>query len=168
MAKEDDGQQLGIAPNGVPSDKKHVDVWVCEGRMCTAKGAGTLAEYARAHAASRNGVRVLRGGCYGQCDLSPNVVVREHPKNEAPDVDVNRLSRTFAPNEHVYAQVGREGLVQILDAHLDGAPRPTELTLRAREETVAPVNDVAARIRSLRLKKREAREGAASSQVDDG
>lgn len=166
MATEDDG----VVPKDAPAaaSDPHVDVWVCEGRMCTAKGAGTLAEYARAHVASRDGVRILRGGCYGQCDLSPNVVVREHPPDGAPDVEADRLTRTFAPNEHVYAQVDREGLIQILSAHLDGEPIPRALTLRAREETVAPVNDVAARIRSLRLKRRQAREDESVPSRDDG
>ena len=133
--------------------------------MCTAKGAGALAEQARARSGEWRSLRVLRGGCYGQCDLSPNVVIREHPPGEAPDPEVNRLSRTFEPNETVYALVDSDGLDAIIASHAEGRGAVAPLTLIAREQAVAPANDVAARIRALRVRKREAREHEAPADV---
>src|SRR5688500_17955606 len=91
------------------------DVWVCQGRMCTANGSDVVAARMRDHA-DLDRCRVLRGGCFGLCEIGPNVVVRRHLQ-QLPDADADRCSLTQEPNETVYSGLtpGDAGLV--LRAH---------------------------------------------------
>ena len=48
------------------------DVWVCRGRVCSANGSEGVADAFDTAVAGTSRVRVLRGGCYGLCELGPN------------------------------------------------------------------------------------------------
>ncbi len=125
--------------------------------MCTANGADALAARARDAAALSHGrCRVLRGGCYGLCELGPNVVVREHQTGELPDESADRLSLTEAPGETVYCGVEPAQVATVIAAHLDGAGPLQELTRAAREATLAPASPTAARVRAVRRRRRGA------------
>lgn len=138
------------------------DIWVCQGRMCSAHGADALKERIvtelEGRPEDRGRCRVLRGGCYGLCELSANVVVRRWPSAaRLPDPSVDRLSLTGKRNETVYCQVQPDELVRILSAHLDEDRPAEELTRAAREAASAPPSSVAERIRALRRRGRRER-----------
>ena len=137
------------------------DIWICQGRMCQSAGNDALASRAHQKIASRSApvrARILRGGCYGFCELAGNVVVRRYRSaRQRPPEDEDRLSLTGRDNEWVYATVAPEDLDALLDAHL-GEDRPIpRLLADARERAVAPDNETAARLRALRQSKRKRR-----------
>jgi (2Fe-2S) ferredoxin len=137
------------------------DVWICQGRMCTANGADAVVARAHGHvdgtsADAADRCRVLRGGCYGLCEIGPNVVVRRfEQKKETPDDAVDRLTLTEAENETVYSRVAPAEVAAILAGHLEDDEPVAALTREAREALVPPKNDVAARIRALREKRKQ-------------
>ena len=133
------------------------DIWICEGRLCSALGADTLKQGVAARLAAcgerARRCRVLRGGCYGVCELSANVVVRRWPSAEAlPDPSVDRLTLTGSANEVVYSRLEPRHLDRLLAAHLDEDTCARELTREAREAAVPARTSVAERIRQLRQK----------------
>lgn len=133
---------------------RRFDVWVCQGRMCTSNGSDELAARARdAAALSAGRCRVLRGGCYGLCELGPNVVVREHEDGELPDEGVDRLSLTDAAGETVYCGVAPGDVAVVVDAHLVGAAPVRALTREAHEAATPPATNVAARLRAARQRR---------------
>lgn len=127
--------------------------------MCTAHGADALAQRAR-DGASLMGerCRVLRGGCYGLCELGPNVVVRPRGNDDATELDVDRLSLTRQAGETVYSGVTPPDVDRILAAHGRGGPPVAELTLEAREARIPPGSEVAEKIRALRRRRTPPRE----------
>ncbi|MCC7074096.1 MAG: (2Fe-2S) ferredoxin domain-containing protein [Deltaproteobacteria bacterium] len=131
-----------------------VDVWICQGRMCTANGSDQLAARARdAAALSAGRCRVLRGGCYGLCELGPNVVVREHEQGELPDENADRLSLTNAPGEAVYCVVAPAQVATLVAAHLDGTGPVQGWTRAAREAALPAASPTAARVRAVRRRR---------------
>lgn len=131
------------------------DVWVCQGRMCTGRGADEVAARARDGAAlAGDRIRVLRGGCYGLCELGPNVVVRQHGEDAAPDADSDRLSLSNAEGETVYCGIAPAQVDLILRAHQDGTAPIAALTREAREAAIPPTSAVAANLRRLRQRRR--------------
>jgi (2Fe-2S) ferredoxin len=134
------------------------DVWICQGRMCTALGADALSEKANALVAdglSGGRCRLLRGGCYGLCEMAPNVVVRRWTsEGRLPDVSVDRLQLTGRGNETVYSRVTAPGLGRLLASHLEDDAPVEELTLASKEDEVAPESKTAASLRRLRRLKR--------------
>lgn len=133
--------------------------------MCTAHGADAL----RARAlvvldalspAEKARVRLLRGGCFGLCEMSANVVVRRWARRGSlPDPSVDRLRVTGRANEVVYARVLPDEIERLLHAHvLDDAPAE-ELTLEARQEQVPPTSATARNLRRLREGWRRRRQG---------
>ncbi len=132
------------------------DVWICEGRMCTSNGADDLRERANALLSELSGderarLRVLRGGCFGLCEMGANVVVRRwSKKGRLPDPDVDRLRVTGRRNEVVYSRMQRDEIVRVIRGHLDDDQPVQELTLRAREEEVPAASATARNIRRLR------------------
>lgn len=132
------------------------DVWVCEGRMCTANGADAIRDRANAlvdaldeDASAR--VRVLRGGCFGLCEMGANVVVRRWAsEGRLPDPSVDRLRVTGKANEVVYSKVTPDELVRIVRCHVFEDVAASELTLRAREADVPAESATARNIRRLR------------------
>jgi (2Fe-2S) ferredoxin len=134
-----------------------LDIWVCQGRMCTANGSDAVATHARAFVeeqAQGGTCRVLRGGCYGHCEIGPNVVVRAHEGNdELPDVDVDRLSLTEEANETVYSGMAPADIALVVKAHLAGRSVPA-LTRDARLAALPAASPVAEKIRALRARRR--------------
>jgi (2Fe-2S) ferredoxin len=122
--------------------------------MCTAHGSDKLAVHAR-QLVDAERCRVLRGGCYGLCEIGPNVVVRRFEEREAqPDTAADRLTLTERGNETVYSRMTPADLAIVLRAHLEEDHAVDELTRQARESTLPAPSDVAARIRALRDKRR--------------
>lgn len=124
--------------------------------MCTANGSDAVAVRAREHPSSTSDTcRVLRGGCYGHCEIGPNVVLRSYgPGEELPDVDADRLSLTEEPNETVYSGMTPADIDLVLLAHLAGKKVP-QLTRDARLDALPAASPVAEKIRALRARKRE-------------
>lgn len=143
-------------------------VWVCKGRMCTAQGADAVLDATAAALRARpddDRARVVlaRGGCYGMCEIGPNVVVRRYgPDEPLPSLDDDRLSLTNRPNESVYCSVRTGEAPVIIAAHLDGDVPAVPLTRGVREAACPPKSDVAAKIRALR-----ARRAAGEPSADD-
>ena len=130
------------------------DVWVCQGRMCTAYRSDGLVQIAK-DAVTEHGaddrVRVVRGGCFGVCELAANVVVRRWPEGtRRPSTDVDRLSLTEAENETVYSLMHPDDVDAVLESHLARDAVDETRTREARQDTLPPKTDVAARIRALR------------------
>jgi (2Fe-2S) ferredoxin len=133
-----------------------LDVWICQGRMCTSHGADRVkAAISRALAEREDSERgrVLRGGCYGLCDFGPNVVARRYAsEGRRPSAEADRLSLTRRKNETVYSAVSEDEVVQILSSHLDDDEPAAELTHAEREKERPAENETDARIRKLRRK----------------
>jgi (2Fe-2S) ferredoxin len=148
MATRNQAETPATPDAGAPD--RHFDLWVCQGRMCTANGSDVVAVAAAASAPAC--VTVLRGGCYGLCDLGPNVVVRRFvdDNRDPTQVDADRLSLTYTANEHVYCGVGAGDLDAIVSAHVvDDAPL-VRLTRAVREREITPKSPVESRMRTLR------------------
>jgi (2Fe-2S) ferredoxin len=137
-------------PSGLPL----FDVWVCQGRMCTANGSDAVAARAR-ELADLDRCRVLRGGCFGLCEIGPNVVVRRHV-DQLPDPDADRLSLTQEDNETVYSGIQPADVGLFLRAHIDNDSKIEDLTREAREAALPPASPVAAKLRELREKRKRA------------
>ena len=121
--------------------------------MCTSNGSDDVAAGLHAFADGAERCRVLRGGCYGLCEIGPNVVVRRHV-GEFPSADVDRLSLTDAANETVYSKMSPAEGVDALRSHLDRDEAIERLTRDARERELPPKSPVAAKLRALREKRR--------------
>ena len=130
------------------------DVWICEGRMCKSFGAEDLSTSAADAVRVRGDgerCRILRGGCFGLCELAANVVVRRHAtRDDLPSTDDDRLSLTHRDNETVYSQVTAASIAQILRSHLDDDSAERSQTQAAREESIGTRSTVAERMRALR------------------
>lgn len=144
------------------------DVRVCEGRLCTAHRSDALKEAAERLLEEHEGgdrVRLSRGGCFGLCDLAPNVVVRRYASAaRLPPEDQDRLSLTRRKNETAYSGLSPEEVAQLLRAHLDHDEGLAQLTATAREAERPPEGPVAARMRALR-EKLEARKRKAARKA---
>lgn len=141
----------GMADDPLPRPPRF-DVWVCRGRMCTANGSNAVADASEAAvlAAQIEGVvAVLRGGCYGLCDLGPNVVVRRFV-DDSEDVAADRLSLTGAANEFVYCGVYVDDVGDVLAAHVVGDGPLVRLTRAVREVEIVPTSRIEKRMRALR------------------
>jgi len=128
--------------------------------MCTANGSdalagqvSTLTSTLAAGLAPAARCRVLRGGCYGLCEIGPNIVVRRHT-DELPDPEVDRLSLTEADNETVYSTMATDDVEKVLRSHLEADRSVLELTRDAREHALPPQSPVAEKMRLLREKRR--------------
>lgn len=126
--------------------------------MCTANGSDAVAARARATVEGANEserCRILRGGCYGHCEIGPNVVVRAHEsEGDLPDVDVDRLSLTEEANETVYSGMSPADIDLVIAAHKAGRSVP-QLTRDARLAALPAASPVAEKIRALRARRRE-------------
>ncbi len=106
------------------------DFWVCEGRVCAGAGSEKLRSQLLScvdkneNDDERNAqLRVLRGGCYGCCNTSPNIVVRRHEVEDEhsvlPNTLLDRLSLTHQENEFVYGEVSGSTIDALVSAHVD-------------------------------------------------
>lgn len=120
--------------------------------MCTANGSDAVAE--RLRSSPRDGVRVLRGGCYGHCEIGPNVVVRAfRDDEELPDDTVDRLTLTEGANETVYSGLAPDDAPMVVAAHLEGRTIAS-LTRDAKLDAMPATSPVAGKIRALRARRR--------------
>src|SRR5262245_41744946 len=124
--------------------------------MCTANGSDAVADRARRSEGER--CRVLRGGCFGLCEIGPNVVVRRHT-GQLPDADADRCTLTNEPNETVYSGMTPADVDAAIRSHVDDDVPILELTRDAREQALPPLSPVAAKLRALREKTRALRTG---------
>jgi len=144
------------------------DVWVCQGRVCRSAGGDAVSvAVGSAIAACGDGAnaRPLRGGCYGLCELGPNVVVRRFDSATADGADVNadgadvsadRLTISGARNETVYCGVAAADADDIVRAHVvDDAPL-VRLTRVMRERELEPKTPIERRMRDLRVARAKA------------
>ena len=131
--------------------------------MCTANGSDAVAARAREAAdvveaggspVAAAGCRVLRGGCYGHCEIGPNVVVRAH-EGPLPEIEDDRLSLTEEANETVYSGMSPADIALVIAAHRVGETVP-ELTRDARLAALPATSPVAEKIRALRARRRAA------------
>lgn len=127
--------------------------------MCTANGADAVldatADALRARGDDERARVVLsRGGCYGICEIGPNMVVRRYPADRPlPSLDEDRLTLTGRDGEVVYCAITGTEASAIVASHLDDDAPVAALTRAEREAAIPPANDVAARIRALRAKR---------------
>jgi (2Fe-2S) ferredoxin len=99
--------------------------------------------------------RLLRGGCFGLCELAPNAVLREWPsKKEQPDPDTDRLVLLGTPNETVYCTLKLDDVPDLVQGHLAAGQVQERLTRTAREAARPPRSKTAERIRALRERAR--------------
>lgn len=130
------------------------DVWVCAGRLCRANGAD-LVTHACAHALDgQPRARLQRGGCYGLCDLGPNVIVRRQSLDGEVDVEADRLSLTDNDNEFVSCGVGPADVSELLGSFLALDQPLLRLSRAVKESALAPRSTIEARMRALRTQRR--------------
>ena len=146
-----------------------VDVFVCEGRVCTSNGAALVAAALTTALAQRDeaasSARVQRGGCYGLCDLGPNVVVRRAGAGVgavAVDESADRLSLRGGASEDVCVAVAVADVAALVDGIVEAGRAPAHLLRAVREPAIAPRSPIEARLRALR-----ARRGTTKGFVDD-
>lgn len=172
----------GDALNAV--EKRHLAIWVCAGRLCRSRGSDAVASATTTAAinslAGDVDVQVGRGGCYGLCDLGPNVVVRRFTSavDAAHDAEADRLSLTNADNESVYCGVAPAEVATIVNAHVvDDEPyAPFTRGRRAHElEASSPIErrmralrEARARAQAVPPPSAEAREPNETGGSDDG
>jgi (2Fe-2S) ferredoxin len=156
------------------SQPPRVDVFVCEGRVCTSKGAAAVAAEVASCFSSRHdegggaapNARVRRGGCYGLCDLGPNVVVRRvvaggasgrtidgasgRTSDGAIDDDADRLSLRGGDHEDVCVAVAPVDVAALVAGVIASGRPPAQLLRAAREPTLPPRSPIEARLRALR------------------
>lgn len=118
-------------------------VSVCKGSECCDRGAERLHQALADGVATRGlqeSVRVVRGGCWGLCNLGPNVVVRHDAAAEAVEKSRFGGDATFAGRvgEYHYGSMTLERASRVLDEHLrDGRPASDLLTsVEARKTAV--------------------------------
>ena len=134
------------------------DVWICEGKVCSSRDSDGLSDCAKDWGSSSNplnNISILRGGCYGLCDLGVNVVVRRWVDGEEKgDREADRLSLTHRDNETVYSEIKPHELTLILDTHANEDRPVPHMTYEVREELSKPASETLARIRALRQKRK--------------
>lgn len=118
-------------------------VSVCKGSECCDRGADRLHELLqeRVRAAGLGeGLRVTRGGCWGLCNLGPNVVVRQDAAVEAVERDAFGGDAAFhgKVGEYHYGAVTEAGVRRIVDEHLTGGAPVAEMltSVEARRTAV--------------------------------
>ncbi len=129
------------------------DVWVCQGRLCTSHGSDAVCGAVVEAAAGHDDVSVYRGGCYGLCELGPNVVVRRFEAAAAVDTNADRLTLSHAENETVYCGVAPHDAGAVVSAHVDDDAPLVRLTRAVREKEIVPKTPIEQRMRDLRLKR---------------
>jgi len=148
----------------------HFDVWVCRGRLCSAAGSARVAEAFTSSSAASPQVTVRRGGCYGLCELGPNVVVRRRTAAQAPtSVDDDRPSLAGGAHETVYCGVGVADVDDVLASHLTHDAPLVRLTRAVRERELLPRTPIEERMRALRAERARREQAAvdADGRSDD-
>ncbi len=128
------------------------DVWVCQGRLCTSHGSDDVSAAVVEASAGTDAVTVLRGGCYGLCEMGPNVVVRRFTA-DGEDTSVDRLTLSHGENETVYCGVAPADARGIVNTHVVDDVPLHRLTRAVREKMLLPRTPIEERMRDLRLKR---------------
>jgi len=120
-------------------------VSVCKGSECCDRGAERLHEELATGVAKLglDGVRVVRGGCWGLCNLGPNVVIRRDAAADAIEKSRFGGDATFAGKvgEYHYGSLTPEKAKRILDEHLrDGRPASDLLTPAEARKTAVKLS----------------------------
>lgn len=136
-----------------PDEAPRFDVWVCEGRLCRANGADDVTRACAHELDGQDRARLHRGGCYGLCDLGPNVVIRRRDAGDV-DVDADRLSLTEADNEFVSCGVTPSDVPELLSSFLVDDQPLVRLSRAVKEGGLPPRSTIEARMRALRQQRR--------------
>lgn len=136
------------------ADDFRFDVWVCRGRVCSANGSERVAAAFEAAVVGTPGARLLSGGCYGLCEIGPNVVVRRLVDGDAVAASAtaaDRLSLSGADNEVVYCGVDTSDAVAVIAAHIVDDTPLVRLTRAVRQQELEPRTPIERRMRDLRV-----------------
>jgi (2Fe-2S) ferredoxin len=143
------------------ADDVRFEMWVCRGRVCSANGSAAVGDAFQQAVSSASSlsssVRVLRGGCYGLCELGPNVVVRRFGGEGATgsaaagDTDADRLTLSGADNEVVYCGVAPGDAGDVVNAHVVADAPLIRLTRSVRQHELEPRTPIERRMRDLRV-----------------
>lgn len=98
-------------------------VSVCKGPDCRAGGSDGVFAAARAEVAQAGlaGVcELMRGGCYGLCQMGPNVVVRPNDGRPQDPFSRGNYELLGTPGEVHYAEMTQEKVVEVLRRHILG------------------------------------------------
>lgn len=115
-------------------------VSVCKGSECRARGADALFdELTRLTGTEGDRIRVVRGGCWGLCNLGANVVVRQGAAAEAVEKNVFGGDATFGGRvgELCYGAATVESVRRVAAEHLLGGKPVVELALTAAQRKTA-------------------------------
>jgi (2Fe-2S) ferredoxin len=135
------------------------DLWICQGRMCTAHGAeaikivanSALEEAIEAGLLEPDATRLLRGGCYGLCEMAPNAVIRTWPSvQQRPGPEADRLVLLGRSNETVYCTLEPSDMKELVARHMAEGEEVVRLSRQAREDARPARGRTAERIRALR------------------
>jgi (2Fe-2S) ferredoxin len=166
----------------VDDDTARYELWICRGRVCSANGSDAVAAAfgaAMSSSSSSSEARSLSspalervtlhsGGCYGLCELGPNVVVRRRRWGDQPSAEAaDRLSLTEGPDETVYCVVDAADAPAIVRSHLEHDVPLAHLTRAVRECERAPRTPVEERIRRLRAERSRRDAAASRTSADD-
>ena len=100
---------------------------VCKGKDCSSRGADAVWRAAR-ESAARLGLgpercHLYRGGCYGLCQLGPNVVVRPACQEDVDPLWRGHYRLLHEPGEHHYWHMDGARVERVLAEHVrDGRP----------------------------------------------
>lgn len=119
---------------------------MCKGSECCDRGADALQTALSAGVAEEglaDRVRVTRGGCWGLCNLGPNVVVRHDAAADAVEKSRFGGDATFAGKigEYHYGAMTVERAKRVLVEHLrDGRPAGDLLTSADARKTAVKLS----------------------------
>ena len=119
---------------------KKVLVSVCKGSECCDRGADALYTLLERGVRERQvEARVTRGGCWGLCNLGPNVVIRHDSAAEAVDKAVFGGDATFGGRvgEYHYGALNAERVERVLEEHLVNGRPASELLVSAEKRKTA-------------------------------
>lgn len=115
---------------------------VCKGSECCDRGAEKLYELLQqgvAEECAPGTVRVTRGGCWGLCNLGPNVVVRQDAAADAIERNKFGSDAAFAGKvgEYHYGSLTPERARRILREHLRDGQAASDLASSAETRKTA-------------------------------
>ncbi len=95
---------------------------VCRGDRCRAGGAEAVYEAVRAEAVrlglGRERCLIGRGGCYGLCELGPNVVLRERGEDDGDPLWIGNYRLLRLAGEFHYWRMDPERVRRVLGEHV--------------------------------------------------
>jgi (2Fe-2S) ferredoxin len=100
---------------------KKYRVAVCKGPDCRAGGADQVYAALRARITEANlqgRCELYRGGCYGLCELGPNVVIREGTQRPKDPLSREDFQLTGEPGETHYGAMTEERAARVVEEHI--------------------------------------------------